>query len=131
QLLLLPSADMQRAGQRCRTPRPTADRVLSARSACITVRTPDWITSCEKIFWVSQSLDREEPERRVERVLEEGLERVETPQAARAVVARLERLSRGHTEEERGTAAARTAGEPSAAAQTIEQAAAATTEKAV
>jgi undecaprenyl-diphosphatase len=73
---------------------------------------------------VSQSPDSEQPERRVERVLEEGLERVETPQAARAVVARLERLSRGHTEEERGNAAGqRTAGEPAAAAHTIEQAA--------
>jgi undecaprenyl-diphosphatase len=73
---------------------------------------------------VSQTPDVEQPERRVERVLEEGLERVETPEAARAIVSRVEQMSRGRTEEERGrTAAERTAGEPVAAAETIEQAA--------
>lgn len=69
-------------------------------------------------------------EQRVERVLEEGLERVETPEAARAVIARIERLSAGHTEAERGDAAARkTAAAPDAetaavaAAECIESAA--------
>lgn len=46
---------------------------------------------------------------RVERVLEQGLERVDTLDVARAVVARVERLSAGDTEEER---AARTAAHP-------------------
>ena len=51
-----------------------------------------------------------DPEQRVERVLEEGLERIDSPQAARAVVTRLERLSKGATEAERGDAA----GQPTA-----------------
>jgi undecaprenyl-diphosphatase len=66
--------------------------------------------------------------KRVERVLEEGLERVETPEAARAVVARLEKMSAGHTEAELGEAAADhtvAAADPTdAAAKTIERAAA-------
>src|SRR5205823_3476839 len=66
-------------------------------------------------------------EQRVERVLEEGLKRIDSPQAAHAVVTRLERLSAGHTEAERGQAAAEeTAGvrdQPGAAAAVIEQAA--------
>ena len=75
--------------------------------------------------------------KRVERVLEEGLERVETPEAAHAVVARIEELSAGHTEAEFGQAAATltaTATDPAAAAaETIERAAnvPATTERAV
>ena len=71
-----------------------------------------------------------EAEQRVERVLEEGLERIDSPQAAHAVVARVERLSAGATEEERGRAAAeQTRAAPDqakAAATTIERAAAAT-----
>jgi undecaprenyl-diphosphatase len=63
-----------------------------------------------------------EAEQRVERVLEEGLERVETPQAAHAVVARVERLTAGKTE---ATAAAHD--EIGAAAAKIEQAAHAAT----
>ncbi len=66
--------------------------------------------------------------KRVERVLEDGLERVQTPEEAEAVVARIERMSAGHTEGEVGDAAAHeTAGSTSpgaAAAQTIERAAA-------
>jgi undecaprenyl-diphosphatase len=75
--------------------------------------------------------------KRVERVLEEGLERVETPEAARAVVARIEKMSAGHTEAEVAQAAANqtaTAPDPaSAAADTIERAAdqPAATERAV
>ena len=76
---------------------------------------------------VSRSPDAE---KRVERVLEESLERIDTPQAAHAVVARVERLSAGATEEERGRAAAeQTRAAPDqakAAATTIERAAAAT-----
>jgi undecaprenyl-diphosphatase len=75
---------------------------------------------------VSRSPDAEQ---RVERVLEEGLERIDTPQVARAVVARVERLSAGSTEEERGRAAAEQTrarrDQASAAATTIERAAAA------
>src|SRR5712691_3260724 len=71
-----------------------------------------------------------EAERRVERVLEEGLERIDTPEVARAVVARVERLSAGATEEERGRAAAEktkaAVDQAKAAATTIEHAAAAT-----
>ena len=71
-----------------------------------------------------------EAEQRVERVLEEGLERIDTPQAAHAVVARVQRLSAGATEEERGRAAAeQTRAAPDqakAAATTIERTAAAT-----
>ena len=75
--------------------------------------------------------------KRVERVLEEGLERVETPEAAHAVVARIEKMSAGHTEPELGQAAAKqtaSAADPkAAAAQTIENAATqpAATERAV
>jgi membrane-associated phospholipid phosphatase len=61
-----------------------------------------------------------DPEQRVERVLEEGLQRIDSPEAAHAVVTRLERLSAGATEAERGDAAAQqTAGQ---AATTIEHA---------
>jgi membrane-associated phospholipid phosphatase len=76
---------------------------------------------------VSHSPGADEPEKRVERVLEEGLERVDSPEAARAVVARIERLSAGHTEQECGEAAAKqtatAADKPAAAAATIEHAA--------
>jgi membrane-associated phospholipid phosphatase len=69
-------------------------------------------------------------EQRVERVLQEGLECIDSPEVARAVVERVERLSAGATEEERGRAAAEqtcsTPDQASAAATTIEQAAAAT-----
>lgn len=65
--------------------------------------------------------------KRLEHVLEEELERVETPEAAEAVVERIERLSAGHTEAELGDAAAEqtaTAANPAdAAAKTIEHAA--------
>src|SRR5215212_1569723 len=44
-------------------------------------------------------------QQRVERVLEQGLERVQTPEAARAVINRVERLSRGKTEEQSGQVA--------------------------
>ena len=68
-----------------------------------------------------------DPEERVERVLEESLTRIKTPEAAHAVVSRLERLSAGQTEAERGqTAAELTAGaddQPAAAAQAVESAA--------
>jgi undecaprenyl-diphosphatase len=78
---------------------------------------------------VTDTSASEQAEQRVERVLEEGLERVDTPEAARAVVARIERLSAGQTEAQRGEAAARatsTAADPcTAAAGQIERAAAA------
>jgi membrane-associated phospholipid phosphatase len=64
----------------------------------------------------------EEPEQRIERVLEEGLKRIETPEAAHAVVTRLERLSAHRTEAEAGASGAQsTAGtpEPEAAAATV------------
>ena len=68
-------------------------------------------------------------------MLDESLERIETPEAAHAIVARVERLSAGRTEEQRGeAAAAQTAGAPdeaAAAAQKVERAAQAPTEKAV
>jgi len=80
-----------------------------------------------EVFSVSKSPEDEQVVRRVERVLEEGLERVETPEAARAVVARIEKMSAGHTEAEAGEAAANetaTAPNPaSAAADNIERAA--------
>jgi undecaprenyl-diphosphatase len=78
-------------------------------------------------YGVSRSDDADRAERRVERVLEEGLERIEDPRAARAVVARVERLSAGATEAERGESAAAQTGsaadQPAAAAATIERAA--------
>ncbi|MBV9131909.1 MAG: phosphatase PAP2 family protein [Chloroflexi bacterium] len=64
----------------------------------------------------------EEPEQRIERVLEEGLKRIETPQAAHAVVTRLERLSANRTEAEAGAAGAEStaaAPQPEAAAATL------------
>ena len=63
-----------------------------------------------------------DPEQRVERVLEEGLERIDSPEAAHAVVTRLERLTQGTTEAERGDATGKPT--PSQAAATIENAAA-------
>ena len=48
----------------------------------------------------------DDPEQRVQRVLEEGLERIDSPEAAHAVVTRLERLTMGQTEAERGQAVA-------------------------
>ena len=78
---------------------------------------------------MSESPSADQPEQRVKRVLEEGLERVDTPEAAQAIIDRAARLSAGHTEGERGDSAAReTAGaadQPAAAASTIEHAAAA------
>jgi undecaprenyl-diphosphatase len=69
----------------------------------------------------------QQAKQRVERVLEEGLERIQTPEVARAVVARVERLSAGDTEAERAADAARqtagSANQPAAAARTIERAA--------
>ena len=67
-------------------------------------------------------------QQRVERILEEGLERLQTPEAAKAVVARLERLSRGKTEAQTGEVAAHTAvqseqAKERAAAESIERAA--------
>jgi membrane-associated phospholipid phosphatase len=67
-----------------------------------------------------------EPEQRIARVLEEGLKRIDSPQAAHAVVTRLERMSAGRTEAEAGKAAAEeiiAAPEPdqSAAAATVER----------
>src|SRR5919201_4008521 len=85
-----------------------------------------WFNSCENWTFVSRSPDAEQ---RFELVLEEGLERIDTPQVARAVVARVERLSAGSTEEERGRAAAEQTrarrDQANAAATTIERAAAA------
>src|SRR5579864_9735354 len=63
-----------------------------------------------------------DPEQRVERVLEDGLERIDSPEAARAVVSRLERLSEGATEAGRDDSAGQPS--PSEAAATIEQASA-------
>jgi len=64
--------------------------------------------------------ERDDAERRVERVLEESLERVESPRAARKVVAHVERLARGCTEAERAQEAAAA---PATAAARIEGAA--------
>jgi undecaprenyl-diphosphatase len=68
------------------------------------------------------------PEQRIERVLEEGLKRVDSPEAADAVVSRLEGLSAGETEAEGGQAAAeQTAGatdQAAAAAGCVERTAA-------
>jgi PAP2 superfamily len=64
----------------------------------------------------------DDPEQRVGRVLEEGLQRIDSPEAARAVITRLERLSEGATEAERGDAAAQRS--PEQAAADIERAAA-------
>ncbi len=86
---------------------------------------------------MSHSPGGEQVVKRLERVLEEGLERVETPEEASAIVARLEKMSAGHTEAEQGDAAAHAtakAADPAdAAAKTIERAAAqpASPEKAV
>ena len=55
---------------------------------------------------MNQSSDAEPVEKRVERALEEGLERVETPAAAQAILDRIERLAAGQTEAERGDATA-------------------------
>jgi membrane-associated phospholipid phosphatase len=55
---------------------------------------------------VSQASGEDDPEQRIERVLEQGLERVDTARAAKAVVARVERLTAGRTEQERAQAAA-------------------------
>jgi undecaprenyl-diphosphatase len=80
-----------------------------------------------QLGWVKQSSDPEEAEQRVEHVLEEALERIESLEAAQAAIDRAERLSAGHTEAECGQAAARqtvaAADQPAAAARTIERAA--------
>src|SRR2546425_4215097 len=81
-------------------------RPTSRFSAQVVVGRPRWISSCDREPRVSRSAGEDDPEQRIERVLEEGLERVETPRAARAVVARVERLSAGRTEEERAPPAA-------------------------
>jgi membrane-associated phospholipid phosphatase len=67
----------------------------------------------------------QKPEQRIEHVLEESLKHIDTPEAAHAVVTRLERLSSGRTEAEAGSAAAaETAGasdQTAAAANTVER----------
>ena len=74
-----------------------------------------------------QSSGAHEAEQRVEQVLEEGLERIESPGAAQAAIDRAERLSAGHTEAETGQVAAQktaaASDQPAAAARTIERAA--------
>jgi undecaprenyl-diphosphatase len=65
----------------------------------------------------------DEAEQRVQRVLEQGLERVQTPQAAKAVVARVERLCCDLTEQDRAAAAATEHHAAAQAAATIERAA--------
>jgi membrane-associated phospholipid phosphatase len=76
---------------------------------------------------MSRTVAVDDAEHRVERVLEQGLERVETPEAAKAVVARCERLTAGQTEAQRGATAAKPTVAPTdqaaAAATTIERAA--------
>jgi membrane-associated phospholipid phosphatase len=78
---------------------------------------------------MSQSSAADDAEKRVERVILEGLERVDTPEAAQAVVQCVERLSAGQTEQQQGdaaahqTAAASDAMKPAAAAGSIERAA--------
>ena len=62
-----------------------------------------------------------DPEQRVERVLKEGLQRIDSAEAAHAVVTRLERLSAGTTEAERGDATVPRS--PGQAASSIERAA--------
>ncbi|GAC1325428.1 MAG: hypothetical protein NVSMB2_24020 [Chloroflexota bacterium] len=56
---------------------------------------------------MSHSSGGEPTQKRVERALEEGLERVETPEAAQAIIDRIERLAAGQTEAERGDATAK------------------------
>src|SRR5436190_20889908 len=134
-----------------RTPTVTASVPTRAKGRFIGQATPCGVGSRLKLrrdprtgsnlanrsFLVSNSPGHEHVVKRVERVLEEGLERVETPEAARAVVARIEKMSAGHTEAEAGEAAAHqtaTAPDPAkAAADKIERAAAepATPERAV
>jgi len=70
---------------------------------------------------VSDPVDAEQ--QRVERVLEAGLERVETLEAAKAVIARAERLSRGKTEAQTGERAEH----PAATSETDKERAAAAT----
>ena len=88
-----------------------------------------WITSCETRYKMSQSSGADGPEQRVERVIVEGLERVDTPEAAEAVVKCVEHLSAGHTEQEQGDAAAQQTAtapdsmKPAVAAGSIERAA--------
>jgi undecaprenyl-diphosphatase len=69
----------------------------------------------------------DDAQQRVQRVIEEGLKRIETPRDAHAVLNRVERLSAGQTEEERAHHAAElTAGaanQPAAAAGVVENAA--------
>jgi membrane-associated phospholipid phosphatase len=66
----------------------------------------------------------DESQQRVERVLEQGLERVQTPEAAHAVVTRIERLAAHKTEAGLGEAVAAThEGSTAAAADAIEHAA--------
>lgn len=88
----------------------------------------DWIISCEARRWVGEPSGDEHVVERLQRVLEEGLERVDSPEAAQAVIARIEKLSAGQTEAEQGDAAARqtaTAANPAdAAVRKIENAAA-------
>src|ERR1700694_2397223 len=85
-------------------PRPAHESLWAHLTIC---PSRNWIKSCEAgVFGVSESTGDEQVVKRVERVLEEGLERVETPEAARAVVARIEQMSAGHTEAELGEAAA-------------------------
>src|SRR5439155_15393183 len=75
---------------------PTGLAPRRRRSTGSNLAKRDWL--------VSHSSGGEQVVKRLERVLEEGLERVDTPQAARAVVARIEKMSTGHTEAEVGDA---------------------------
>jgi undecaprenyl-diphosphatase len=73
---------------------------------------------------VSSQPVEETPNPRIERVIEESLQRVDSPEAARKVVERVERLAGGRTEQELANKAAATA---APASEVVERAGACTT----
>src|SRR5262249_18485764 len=83
-----------------------------------------WRAATGPQAWQKRIEPGDENQQRVERVLEQGLERGQTPEAAHAVVTRIERLAAHKTEAALGEAVAATQeGSTAAAADAIEHAA--------
>src|SRR2546425_13077694 len=75
------------AGHRHALEGPYGEARFRPRPQAARVGRPRWISSCDREPRVSRSAGEDDPEQRIERGLEKGLERVETPRAARAGVA--------------------------------------------
>src|SRR4051794_8451523 len=83
QPLFLPARGFGTPGGFAGLPAPRRTRCWGPDPAASTSPAPEWITSCDNVFFlVNHAPDGDHAEQRIERVLEEGLGRVDSPQAA-------------------------------------------------